>query len=136
MKKIFLSLLIFALPISVVAQESGSSSGKKAAMSNIDVQSGKMNFPFPDSDIIKSFKGLADVDEIFQPEKEWITKTDLDPKYNFLINGFPEPAGDINGDGYDDYVVTGTARDERTSFSGDNIGKTAVYFGGGCKSGS
>jgi len=65
----------------------------------------------------------------FDPDQSWNRNPNPNPKYNFRMFGQGQPAGDINGDGKDDYIVTGIGRDERTSMLEDQIGKTAVYYG-------
>ena len=56
------------------------------------------------------------------------------PELNFDIVGSPVRAGDVNGDGVNDYLYNtmyGTPpRDERTSELSDRTGKTALFFGG------
>lgn len=65
----------------------------------------------------------------FDPDQSWNRNPNPNPKYNFRMYGQGQPAGDINGDGIDDYIVTGIARDERTAMLEDKTGKTAVYYG-------
>jgi len=67
---------------------------------------------------------------VFKQDQSWNSNPNPNPKYNFAMFGQGQPAGDINGDGKDDYIVSGVGRDERTTPLEDQIGKTAVFFGG------
>lgn len=52
------------------------------------------------------------------------------PEINFDVTGPGQYAGDVNGDGVDDYIHTRLARDERTSdILEDRTEKTALFFG-------
>jgi hypothetical protein len=70
------------------------------------------------------------------PKQTWIRNANPEPKRNFDLVGTPVSAGDVNGDGTNDYLyTTSTARDERTSALEDVTGKTALFFGGTPSSG-
>lgn len=77
-----------------------------------------------------NYNSLSQDYTIFEQDQSWNHNPNSNPQYNFRIYGQGQPAGDINGDGKDDFIVTGVARDERTSMLEDQIGKTAVYYGG------
>ncbi len=66
-----------------------------------------------------------------EPEYTWRTVEDPGPypELNLRPIGQPLYAGDVNGDGRDDYVYAGVVRDERTDDPSDNTGKTLLYFG-------
>jgi len=50
---------------------------------------------------------------------------------NFLPNGTGTYAGDLNGDGLDDFIsVYSNIQDERTGVTGDNTNKSLIFFGG------
>ena len=70
--------------------------------------------------------------ETRDPVQSWTMANNPEPQLNFDLRGTPRRAGDVNGDGIDDYVYAATPRDERTpSNLEDRTGKTALYFGGG-----
>ena len=48
------------------------------------------------------------------PVQSWTMANNPEPQLNFALTGTPQRAGDVNGDGIDDYVYTATPRDERT----------------------
>ncbi len=67
----------------------------------------------------------------FTEDQSWALNENPNPSLNFDLTGTPQFAGDVNGDGINDYVYTdGSARDDRTSRLEDRSGKTALFFGG------
>lgn len=69
------------------------------------------------------------------PSQSWVVNPTPLPQRNFETLGTPQLAGDINGDGTNDYLystpLAAPARDERTAeVLGDRTGKTAVFYGG------
>jgi len=69
------------------------------------------------------------------PSQSWVVNPTPLPQRNFEALGTPQFAGDINGDGTNDYIystpLAAPARDERTpEILGDRTGKTAVFYGG------
>lgn len=67
----------------------------------------------------------------FTEDQSWALNENPNPSLNFDLTGTPQFAGDVNGDGTNDYVYTdGSARDDRTSRLEDRAGKTALFFGG------
>lgn len=68
---------------------------------------------------------------IFSPSQSWNPNADLNAEYNFAIYKREYPAGDINGDSLNDFIVSDVARNERTtSVLEDSVYKTAVFWGG------
>ena len=69
--------------------------------------------------------------KVSDPVQNYRTYRNPRQEYNFSIVGVPIYAGDINGDGINDYLYsTSSARDERTVDNlEDATAKTAVYFG-------
>jgi len=67
-----------------------------------------------------------------EPEQSWIPNENPTPSLNFGLTGTPQFAGDVNGDGTNDYLYAdGLARDERTpEVLEDRTGKTALFYGG------
>jgi hypothetical protein len=75
----------------------------------------------------KSIEGFPE----FTEDQSWVLNKNPNPSLNFDLTGTPQFAGDVNGDGTNDYVYTdGSARDDRTSRLEDRVGKTALFFGG------
>ena len=67
----------------------------------------------------------------FPQMQSFVASDNPNPQLNFDLTGMPRRAGDVDGDGTDDYVYrTSSARDERTSELGDDTTKTALFFGG------
>lgn len=64
------------------------------------------------------------------PTETWDSAENPKPELNFPIFNNGLPAGDINGDGRNDIVVTSNARDDRTPQLEDEVTKTAVFFSG------
>jgi hypothetical protein len=52
-----------------------------------------------------------------------------DQKLNFIPIAFPFPAGDINGDGYNDFLINKTVLDDRNPERLEYIDKTLLFFG-------
>lgn len=67
---------------------------------------------------------------VLEHDQSWNRNPNPNPQNNFALFGQGQPAGDINGDGKDDFVVVDLARDEKTSTLEDQVWKTAVFFGG------
>lgn len=64
-------------------------------------------------------------------EQSWVLNENPNPSLNFNLTGTPQFAGDVNGDGTNDYLYAETARDERTpGMLEDRTGKTALFYGG------
>jgi hypothetical protein len=51
------------------------------------------------------------------------------PQVNFLPSHSLIQAGDLNGDGYEDFIANYNSWDERTDDLSDRVNKTLVYFG-------
>ncbi|PSQ80497.1 MAG: hypothetical protein BRD40_04400 [Bacteroidetes bacterium QS_1_65_9] len=65
------------------------------------------------------------------PAQSWELNENPNPRLNFSLVGPPQYAGDVDGDGTNDYLyASASARDERTSALEDQVGKTALYLGG------
>ena len=78
----------------------------------------------------QTVKDIGGIKEISSAQS-WVRNATPTPQINFDVLGTPKRAGDINGDGTNDYVYTApAARDEQTSALEDTTGKTAVFFGG------
>lgn len=70
--------------------------------------------------------------QVLDPVQSWALTQNPDPRINFDIMAAPLFAGDVNGDGVNDYIYTtfsAGARDERTPELADVTGKTALFFG-------
>jgi len=75
-------------------------------------------------------KAIGGFDEITQSQS-WVLNENPNPRLNFNLTGTPQYAGDVTGDGTNDYLYsTSRARDERSSALEDRTGKTALFFGG------
>lgn len=59
----------------------------------------------------------------------WIIAENPNPEINMNILKTGNYAGDINGDGKIDLVISGYARDERTIELSDEVGKSFIFFG-------
>ena len=129
MKRAILLFGFFFLTVTAYGQNNGASSKKDTKEINeirLDEERTKNLLP-----VKKTIsKNKIDIDKYFTPVNEWITVTGVDPRFNFNYYSIPIPAGDINGDGYDDYVKSGYGKDERTAYTGDDELKTGVFFGG------
>lgn len=75
-------------------------------------------------------KSLPSDVEVIDPVQTFFFDHNPDDQFNFDFTGIAEYAGDINGDGIDDYIRVDGARDERTDDLEDSVYKTAVFFGG------
>ncbi|MFB6271898.1 MAG: Ig-like domain-containing protein, partial [Salinibacter sp.] len=82
----------------------------------------------PKSPAPQDIGGLPEVGS----SQSWALNENPNPQRNFDLTGTPRYAGDIDGDGTNDYLYAApAARDERTpSVLEDETGKTAVFFGG------
>lgn len=82
---------------------------------------------------VASSVNLGSVDDnytIFEADDSWNRNPNPNSKYNFALFDQGQPAGDINGDGINDFIVTGHAMDERTTaVLDDYVTKTAIFFG-------
>lgn len=75
-------------------------------------------------------KSLPNDVEVIDPAQTFVFDHNPDDQLNFDFTGVVDYAGDINGDGIDDYIRVEGARDERTGELEDGVYKTAVFFGG------
>jgi len=75
--------------------------------------------------------GLRSPPEV-ESGQSWVLNENPNPSLNFDLRGTPTFAGDVNGDGTNDYLyATSNARDERTpDVLEDQTGKTALFDGG------
>ncbi|MGM0588895.1 MAG: T9SS type A sorting domain-containing protein [Bacteroidota bacterium] len=62
-------------------------------------------------------------------DQEWISSDQPDPQNNINLPSPGNYAGDVNGDGNDDYVRVDYAMDDRTSDLSDTVYKTGVFYG-------
>ncbi|MCS3711278.1 FG-GAP-like repeat-containing protein [Salinibacter ruber] len=76
----------------------------------------------------KSIGGFLEVES----DQSWVLNENPNPSLNFDLTGTPQFAGDVNGDGTNDYLyATAGARDERSpEVLEDQTGKTALFYGG------
>ncbi len=76
----------------------------------------------------KSIGGFPEI----KSDQSWVLNENPRPSLNFDLTGTPQFAGDVNGDGVNDYIyATASARDERTPEElEDATGKTALFYGG------
>jgi hypothetical protein len=63
-------------------------------------------------------------------DQRWINSEQPDPKYNINLAMPGIYAGDVNGDGKDDYVRVDNARDDRSSKLEDRTWKTGLFYSG------
>lgn len=88
--------------------------------------------PVPSGIDVGSFGGNF---PLFKQDQSWNRNPNPNPQLNFLIFQQGQPAGNVNGDSLngnpmDDYIVTGLARNEKTTALEDSTYKTAVFYGG------
>jgi hypothetical protein len=77
--------------------------------------------------VLKDIGGFPEIES----EQSWVLNENPNPSLNFDLTGTPQFAGDVNGDGTNDYLYAdGFARDERTPELEDQTGKTALFYGG------
>jgi len=76
----------------------------------------------------------SEVDAVLYDLHSWKAYENIHPEVNIWLNGPGEFAGDINGDGKTDILLSSTGRDIRTTDLSDNTGKTFVFYGGNTSS--
>ncbi|MBO6620977.1 MAG: T9SS type A sorting domain-containing protein [Balneola sp.] len=123
-------ILMLCFSFAVVDQSKAQTiTEEKARIFQNEVEQIKKKIPnFDLSDLQKSnYKGFFD---LIDPAQEWRSVENPTPELNYPIFDQPLPAGDINGDGNQDYmIVAQRVRDERTSDLSDYTDKTAIFFG-------
>jgi len=128
MKKLYtmLGVLFFASSLTVAQNQKITDERYQMLQEQMELIKQKYpNYKFENQEIYKS-KGFFD---LIDPVQEWRTATNTNPELNYGVFEMPIPAGDINGDGSQDYIVVDlNVRDVRTSDLSDFTDKTAIFY--------
>lgn len=139
-----LAVILFLFAPSVFAQQRPDIDPQACAETTIPYRQGAPRYVPPGLEVIPDCgwrgEGGPPVDleamgyQILDPVESWALSPNPDQRINFNISAHVQPAGDVNGDGINDYfytTFTDPARDERTPELADVVGKTALFFGSG-----
>ena len=102
-----------------------------AVLDRIEKRRGQLRGGLPAQGLsAPKMKAIGGIPEV-SSSQSWVLNDNPRPRLNFDLTGTPRRAGDVDGDGTNDYLYATFARDERTPDSLEDVtGKTALFYGG------